>query len=406
MTLEFEKLTTAVSDMARHASQRKQEQQEQLEAAMTKLRLHATAWEHIDACLDRAVQEADEKFYRAARPLFHHYPLDQPIPAPPCPEKAVLIAADGSQIVPDRHAAYTYYLINVGGIVYHHGYGISPTTFTEPVLNYPRSDETAEDDPFEVSASLVSIRRDRAEIEMLAKKAWEYRSVTCPLLAIVDQRLLYWPTGGSGGEGQRVVEGWQAAMTKVRDSGGWLAGYIDRSGKRSVLTMLYTLQINEPGFDLKTIHKIEPYADLTDTALFGRVLQQPGERTAVFFDISQHNRAFKERDALNEICFFYLRTGYETDQIARVDIPLWVAIDETAVSAVHALIYDQCQIIGRYPYIITRADEIAVVTHREQEELDFRIGLKMSAYGLDGHITAKQLSKDLARSGKTRFEGV
>lgn len=406
MTLEFEKLTDSVEDMARQANQRRQNEEILLKSALGLLHEYDTAWDTIRQCLETAVSQADEKFYRAARPLTRLHPIDQPIAPSPCPPQAILIATDGSQIIPDRHAAYQYYLINVGGMVYYHGYGRSPDIFTVPVLRYPRGDDVEEDDPFEINGGLVSIRRDKAEIETMAAKVWDNRFAEAPVLAIMDQRLLYWPTSG-GGEGQKVVEAWQDAMTKIRDSGGWLAGYIDRSGKRSVLGMLNTLEkMHQPQFDPKTLHRLEPYQDLNDTRLFGRILQAPGERSAVFIDVSQHNRAFAERDALNEICFFYLRTGTAEDQIARVDIPLWVALEEDVVSAVHALVYDQCQILGNYPYIITRADEIAVVTHREQEELDFRIGLQMETYGVEGHITAKQQSKDLARSHKTRFEGV
>jgi hypothetical protein len=65
---------------------------------------------------------------------------------------------------------------------------------------------------------------------------------------------------------------------------------------------------------------------------------------------------------------------------------------------------DQCRILGGYPYIIARADEMAVVTHQDHEELDFLIDLTMQRYGLRGRLTAKQSSKGLARAGKTRHE--
>jgi hypothetical protein len=144
---------------------------------------------------------------------------------------------------------------------------------------------------------------------------------------------------------------------------------------------------------------------LTDIDLYELFLQ-PGDRSAVFAEISQHNSAFRRRDPENEVCFFYLRTGEGKGQLARVDIPMWVARDETTVSAVHALIYDQCQILGNYPYVITRADEIAVVGKRDQEELENRIALRLAEQGIDTTMTSKQQSKDYARASKTRHEGI
>jgi hypothetical protein len=85
---------------------------------------------------------------------------------------------------------------------------------------------------------------------------------------------------------------------------------------------------------------------------------------------------------------------------------MWVAQDEEAVSAVHALIFDQCQILGLYPYVITRADEIAVVGRRDQEELEHRIALRLAEKGIDTQMTSKQQSKQFARSGKTRHERI
>jgi hypothetical protein len=107
----------------------------------------------------------------------------------------------------------------------------------------------------------------------------------------------------------------------------------------------------------------------------------------------------------NKVCFFYFNSGQNLDNIARVDLPQWVAQDSAAVTAIHALLYDQCCILGNYPYVITRADEVAVVQRRDQEELEFRIGRRMDEYGLDtAAITAKAQTKLFARSQKQRFE--
>jgi hypothetical protein len=326
--------------------------------------------------------------------------MDAAIPPNPPPGQATIVATDGSQIIPDRHAPYLYSLINIGVVVYFHGRGIPPEQFTEPVLDYP--EKSLADEAFADRGAIVNLRRDRAEIDVLARTAWTYRDEIRPLLAILDQRLLYWPVvGDSDNDGKRVLKTWQDSMTNIRAIGGFLAGYIVRPGKRSILTLLDTFDIQFPTFDKEVLQGKHSWGGLTDASLFSRILGA-GERSKVFVDISHHNNEFKAQDEGNEVCFFYLNPGQRGSNIARVDIPRSVAEDEAAVSAVHSLIYDQCQILGDYPYVIARADEQAVVTFRDKNHLDTMIGNKMQQYDISSQITAKQSGKNSARGSKTR----
>lgn len=406
MTLEFEKLAPAVDDMVKQTGRRRRQQEEQLRDAQARLAADAASWTLIDAAIGRALDRGDQKYYRAARPLHNSHSLNSGIPALKPPPQATIIACDGSQIVPDRHAPFLYYLINIGLIAYYHGSGLPPDIFSEPILEFPRESERDEEDAFTLNSGLVNLRRDRLEIKSLANTLSQTKTQSGPKLAILDQRLLYWPAGGlPGRESHKVVEEWQTSMKEIRDKEAWLAGFIDRPGKRSILTMLHTLDINQPAFKVSDLYNAPLFNRLTDIDLFAPLLK-PGDRSPVFVEISQHNSSFRERDKEIEVCFFYLRTGEGERQLARVDIPMWVARDEEQVAAVHALIYDQCQILGQYPYVITRADEIAVVGRREQEELEHRIALRLAEQGIDTQMTSKQQSKEFARSSKTRHERI
>jgi hypothetical protein len=410
MTLEYERLSEEIEQMALSTYRRRQVRQQLVESAFEKLRARATDWELIEVSLARAKDRVDRKKYRAARPLDRIESLDAAVDPPQLPAQATIVAVDGSQILPDRHATFLYSLINIGVLVYFHGHGTGhqPQQFTRPVLDYPDKDGV-DGQQFSDNGAVVSLRRDQAEIEVLARTVWDHRQQAQPLLALLDQRLLYWPALGSGDlAGGRVLKAWQEAMTGIRESGGLLAGYIVRPGKQSVMILLETLDINESGFDLKRLTGRDLSLGLTDTDLFSLLLA-PGQRSKVFVDVSHHNDDFQERDPLNEVCFFYLnpgRTGQQIahGQVARIDIPISVAQDAGAVAAVHALVYDQCQILGGYPYVLARADEVAVVGRRDQDNLDAIIESAMGRQGITGQITAKQLSKFLARAGKTRHE--
>lgn len=401
MTLEIERLTDGIDRMAHATVERLENRKEVAQELIAALDRYAEDWVAIEAALEHAESLADPKHYRSARPFDHHLPLNAKVNPPAPPEEAVIIATDGSQIMPDRHAAHLYYLINIGGIVYWHGRDQAPEPFSIPELHYPRNDQEAAD--FVFNSGEVSILRDLREIGTLADRAWSFRGSDEPVLAVLDQRLLYWPIGGPDASPNEDVKQWLRAMTKVHDSGAALAGYIDRPMTTAVVTLLRSLTgIGDPKFDWRSLGKRGMGGGLTDIALFSRLLQ-PGQRSKVFINVSPPNQKFAETDPANEVCFFYFNPGRG---IARVDIPRWVAADEGMVTAVHALLHDQCQILGDYPYVIARADEMAVVGRQDNENLNFLIDVTMQKYGIESRLTAKQGSKGLARGGKTRHEGI
>jgi hypothetical protein len=397
MTLEFEKLSSEIERMGQTTSSRQAKREAQIAALLARLQQVAVDWQEIERCVNKAKAMADEKWFRAALPLLPQAPLNKGLSAPLPPDQATLVATDGSQILPDRHAPFLYYLINVGGMVYYHGNGRSPHTFTIPQLTYPSDD--LDENTAQFNSASVSIKRDLAEIGILAQTAWQNRYETAPLIALMDQRLLYWPIGSiDHAETLHATQSWLAAMQKIRDSQAILAGYIDRPGKIAVLNMLYALDVDQPDFDVASLTRNNQ--SLNDAELFAQILQ-PGERSPVFVDISNRNETFAQQN--QEVAFFYLNPARRGRKIARVDIPVWAAQQPEVVAQLHALLYHQCQImLGDYPYILTRADEEAVVGRKDQEYLDSWIALTMQQHGLTNAQTSKQEGKDIARAGKTR----
>lgn len=418
MTLEFEKLTPDVEKMAEQAAKLYQTRQALSLTIQDALHAAATDWPRIRLALQLAEEQADPKYFRAARPLDEIEPLDAAVAPGAPPPWATIIATDGSQIMPDRHAAFLYSLVNIGIFIYYHGESEAPTIESRSKIFYPKDEDEDPDSDLPLNPYAVTVQRDLREIGVLAETAWDERHSDWPRLTVLDQRLLYWPFGGQEASAERAVSEWSAQMTKLRDAGALLAGYIDSPGKRSIVTLLQAVTAG-PDFDWSSLGKRSASADLTDADLFASVLR-PGQRSKVFVDVSPANRRFCEMEPENEICFFYLNTAPRdlvldlTNEpnpdptqanIARVDIPMWVARDPEAVAVVHALLWDQCRVLGDYPYALARADELAVVGHRDESELNALIELAMQRWGVPGSITAKQQSKYLARAGKTRHMG-
>ncbi len=404
MALEFEKLTQDLDTMARKTAEQRNTRRDLLKEQLERLHKYAESWEIIEQTLAQAEELSDPKYYRSARPFDHTEPLDAAIdPATP-PELATIFGVDGSQIMPDRHAAFLYYLINIGGIIYHHGSSQTPEQFSVPMLVYPENDYQAAN--FVMKSAEVSLARDMQEIGTLADVAWDYRRGQHPLIAILDQRLLYWPYASQDATIDKNVRPWLEGMSKIHDSKALLAGYIDRPMTAAAAMLVHSLSsVEESNFDWKSLGRQRAIGGLKDTFLFSQILG-PGQRSKLFVGISPPNQRFAEYAPTHEVCFFYLNPGNSGNRIARVDIPRWVAKSQEAVTAVHSLIYSQCQILGGYPYAIARADEMAVVTHNDREELDFMIDIYMERYGVTGRITAKQQGKGWARGGKTRHKRV
>ncbi len=87
--------------------------------------------------------------------------------------------------------------------------------------------------------------------------------------------------------------------------------------------------------------------------------------------------------------------------IARVEIPKWVAESANLLGALHAVLLEQCSLLGLrpYPYILHRAHETARISLDEKEEIKLRLMLDLRAGGIEleepsGKSTAK-MSSDL-----------
>ena len=405
MTLEFEKLGNSLIQMGMQAKSYYEKQQRLLTEVRHRLNDFATDWGEINRCLTIIGEKAPDT--RLAKPLYEEAPLNAGIPLPATiPQHATIFATDGSQIMPDRHSAFLYYLINIGCITYHHGNGLPPEQASHPSLEFEETNLFVNEQL--VSGTVVSARRDLQEIETLAQLLSAGKEQHPPLLALLDQRLLYWPywsPSANPEERNAIVKGWQSAMSQIRQSGALLAGYIDASRRNSVIHLLSLL--NSTAIDYYTfLREKAAWSSLTDSDLFVQILQ-PGERSPIFLDVSKDNVKYSANDPLNEVCFFYLNVaGADSGRrhLARVDVPRWVADDLEAIAIVHGLLYDQCQILGEYPYVLARADEAAVVGRQDEADLNGWIALEMDRNDISLEMSAKQGSKDLARAGKNRHE--
>ena len=165
---------------------------------------------------------------------------------------------------------------------------------------------------------------------------------------------------------------------------------------------LYLVRKNKSKTYLKNEKELEkgqlpdnPFKQMPDRTIF-RSLLKPGQRSALFISTSPVNSKLEKHHQDFRIAFFYINAGSPNDPaIARVETPFWVASDPIKLGQLHAAIWAQCQAPGRYPYVLARAHEVAVVTTEQRHQLENMLASAMLSRGLNPQASAKSVLKSL-----------
>ncbi|MFQ5924527.1 MAG: DNA double-strand break repair nuclease NurA, partial [Dehalococcoidia bacterium] len=129
-------------------------------------------------------------------------------------------------------------------------------------------------------------------------------------------------------------------------------------------------------------------AGIQDRDLFERLLGY-GQRSPIFISGS---RFVHKHYGEHEIHFFYLKLD---EEVARVEVPRWVAEREELVELVHALVLDQCRRGHGYPVALMEAHEKAVVTAADRERFWQLVELALAEDRLNIRSSGKRMSKRL-----------
>jgi hypothetical protein len=278
-----------------------------------------------------------------------------------------------------------YCLVNVGAIEMKPGSGDSPKTKIESKLY-------SGEDILSLPEEVVSLMRDVREREILAELA---ESVSGPVITITDGSLELWTKGVEPERKKEFTAKYLNALNRLQHIEAITAGYTDRP-RNALLTRL--LEIAPEAIQPKDAGDHRPLKGLLDTELLAGVIK-PGARSAVFGLLTRGSLAYRDKFALH---FFYLNvSGRERKPVmAKVDIPAWVAVNPDMVNALHAALVSQSRIISAasYPYVLARADEIAVVGLKDKQKVAEMVTQALRARGLDvDGLSPKQQSKHDAR---------
>ena len=389
MALNFQQVFEKIREIGLGAQAR----QEALDNLRTKARVLLEAWADKNAELRDKVERArqSDPSVRCAIPLDER--MDAAFPATADLNSITLLAADGSQILPDRHAAVQYSLVNVGAIAMRDGSGEAPEVFTDSQLLF--GDELFSESGL-VSGEAIEQRRDIAERRSLLELAPKYPA---PVLALTDGPVELWGAKGADEEDYRKnLEIHKSILSQLQAKGVTVAGYVDKPGADLIVRTLEIAQLSTDE-EFKQIRKLHGLRGVTDRWLYGWL---PGGQRSAVFGLQSGSRAHYTGDLA--LHFFYLNVGdTQHPWLVRVEIPKWVADDEEKLSLLHAALLEQCRIMGAkpYPYILQRAHEIAVVKFEEKAQVEQMLEMELRQSGSEmDEISAKQSAKNLkGRSG-------
>ena len=396
MPINYQEIYTQIKQVGLGAKERRKKKEEAQEQAQKLLETYSSQLDFLRSKVDSA--KAADANIRCAVPLDEalgsHYPVPDSV------SQATLVAADGSQSIADRHSPVQFCVINVGGIVMKPNSGETPAVEVESELFFG---DAIEENGLTTDGG-VALRRDLAERSVIEKMSKGMKgsvvSFTDGTLEIfrakdIDNANMY----------RNTVDKYISVLSRLQERGIISAGYIDKPSSSLVVKLLELTQITIPE-EMEKLRNAPPLKYVTDRWLFGYnnklfQLLPPGHRSAVFKIQSSSEKSYK---GVLELHFFYLNVGTEGHPWpVRVEIPRWVVDDKKQLDLLHAVLVEQCRILGSrpYPYLLHRAHETAVVKNEEKQQIEQMLSLELRRNNEDvDEGSNKQSAKDL--KGRTR----
>ena len=394
MTIDFQQVREQVTRLGAEAPHLEQQRQDRFQLALAFFETFAADAEELCEKV-KLVASQYEPSLRAARPVCTPETpparLNARYALPTSPEQVTILAVDGSQINYDRHAAVEYGLINIGAIRISKNLAESPRVFTRSQLLY--GDEI-DLHGGKLTEARLALLRDVDERRMLSALAAE---ASPPVITLTDGSMELWATfeqtGEARSEFQASLREYLAVLDELANQQAIAAGYVDKPSGALVVRLLEIASASQG--QLASIRDFQPLRGITDRSIFETLLS-PGDRSAIFALQSRSSASYRDKHALH---FFYLNTGRENRPvIARVDIPAWVAENNSSINTLQAELVAQCRALGSqpYPYALHRAHETALVTLEERQKVTDMIVLELGRHGIQaGKISSKQAVKDL-----------
>jgi hypothetical protein len=209
-------------------------------------------------------------------------------------------------------------------------------------------------------------------------------------VALADGLLTIWRQDWAAADADEVTRAFREALEFIADRRLPLAAYVSNPHSHLVVDLLREaagcgkasgqcgLACGQDGCTLLGLVDVQLYEFL-----------RPGDRSATFEVVGRDADRYGVR---NRSHFCYVHTGRE---VARLEIPAWVAQDSEALDLIHAVVCDQSDRGLGYPVALARAHEQAVITAGDRRAVQQLVVAALASAGLRSGFSEKQTSKNL-----------
>ena len=285
-----------------------------------------------------------------------------------------VLAIDGSQIYPDRHEGMNFAVLNVGGVFFDYADKSTVDFFSEPYVYDVQFREN-----HEISVDNIDAYRQELEYHKALKMARHY----CDKKPIVlfDGSLIFWQLMDKPRLKKHYFERYSLLLQELYKSKILFASYVSLPKSRELVNIIH-VALNKQGVE----HSLKR---VVDADIMNQFLA-PYQRSILF-----KNQATIVEDYPDAIrpYFFYCNVG---EEIARIEIPQWIAQDIQLLELIEKIVINQCKKGGGYPVSLAEAHEVAVV---RQSDRQLFLYMLRSLYPLfSSTISKKLLSKKNVRA--------
>lgn len=292
-------------------------------------------------------------------------------------------SVDGSQIYPDRHQGIGCFLINIGSVSITYG-----TVEKKVTLQSVPHIFTGDEDEIlaNVNPDIVNCKRDDYELQAGLELAKSCAHDGIPFLLLYDGTLIFWH-----------LESKDPAVKNY-----FMARYIDSLNALYEQKILHASYVSSPkskelsnivrlalcNFDTTTCPALTSIEHLNDSGVIHFYVEP-------FHFSTPFKYTGKTADAYPDHIKPYFVYAHVGNEIARIEIPAWIALDEEKLLCVMRIIFDQVKKGNGYPVVLAEAHEQAVIKGPDRE---FFYQL-LAKYGIDKKQRLILSQKSLKKRG-------
>lgn len=276
-----------------------------------------------------------------------------------------VLAVDGSQIYPDRHSGTSCFLINTGSVLLEYG-----KSSGQPVTLYSRPQVfTGDEKEYDgaQATEMVNCKRQEFELQIGIEQSIEIKNKIgdTPFAFLFDGSLIFWHLESKEGNLKELfLNKYLSQLDQLYKEKILCAGYISLPKSKELVNLVRVQLCN---FKIEGCKELEAVNHLVDSSI-ARFYLQEHERTIVFKSNATIGKLYPPHLMPH---FFYMDVGQE---IVRIEIPAWIAQDETHLDTISRIVLDQ-SIKGRgYPVALAEAHEQAVIKGPDRDFFYHLIG--------------------------------